>query len=112
MKTWSSESTAQLVTDVLTVKHTQQKSTSNQMTYKERHIPPTSVSMVHFFPPFTTLGGGEEDLYGISTHAPIVMKDKLSDFQDIDHFIRISYQDLFFLRQLLYSHKYKISFSP
>jgi len=45
-------------------------------------------------------------------HMHPVMKDKLSDFQDPDHYIRISYQDLFFLGQLLYSHRYKISFFP
>jgi len=40
------------------------------------------------------------------------MKDKLSAFQDPDNYIHNSYQDLFFLGQLLSLHKYKTSFFP
>lgn len=57
-------------------------------------------------------GGGEregDDLYGIPTYTPIVKKDKLSDFQDPDHYTGISYQVFFFFGQLLYQHT--ISFS-
>jgi len=70
-----------------------------------RHIPPTSVTKAQIFS-FHTFWE-KKDLYGISTQAHIVMMGMLPNFQNPDHYIRISYHDLFFFGQLLYLHKYK-----